>query len=167
MEIELLEPKFHSETRFANSCSQVFNTGYKDLPVLITTYKETRDKNVGSNLQDERDKAKHAADMLKVLDNKNNIIQLGGTCDIYSQFSVMVCNLQKVNVLPYERYSQYQDRLNKMRQMMDTISDHSKYDAKECFWPKYHTDKQNILNGKFGNLPVLSDEGEPADKILR
>ena len=122
MEIELLEPKFHSETRFANSCSQVFNTGYKDLPVLITTYKETRDKNVGSNLQDERDKAKHAADMLKVLDNKKNIIQLGGTCDIYSHFSVMVCNLQKVNVLPHERYSQYQDRFNKMRQMMDTVS---------------------------------------------
>ena len=50
---------------------------------------------------------------------------------------------------------------------MDTVSDHSKCDAKECFWPKYHTDKQNILNGKFGNLQVLSDEGEPANKILR
>ena len=54
-----------------------------------------------------------------------------------------------------------------MMQMMDTVSDHSKYDAKECFWPKYHTDKQNLLNGKFGNLQVLSYEGEPADKILR
>ena len=40
MEIELLEPKFHSETRFANSCSQVFNTGYRDLSVLIETYKK-------------------------------------------------------------------------------------------------------------------------------
>ena len=107
MQIELLEPKFHSETHFANSCSQVFNTGYRDLSVLIETYKKTRDENVGSNLQEERDKAKHAADMLKVLNNKKSMLQLAGTCDIYSQFSAMVCNLQKVNVLPHERYSQY------------------------------------------------------------
>ena len=167
MEIELLEPKFHSETRFANSCSQVFNTGYRDLSVLIETYKKTRDENVGSNLQEERDKAKHAADMLKVLNNKKSMLQLAGTCDIYSQFSAMVCNLQKVNVLPHERYSQYQDRFNKMRHMMDSISDHSECASQECHWPKYHTDRENILKGKFGKLSVLSDEGEPADKVLR
>ena len=167
MEIELLEPKFHSETRFANSCSQVFNTGYRDLSVLIETYKKTRDENVGSNLQEERDKAKHAADMLKVLNNKKSMLQLAGICDIYSQFSAMVCNLQKVNVLPHERYSQYQDRFNKMRHMMDSISDHSECASQECHWPKYHTDRENILKGKFGKLSVLSDEGEPADKVLR
>ena len=167
MEIELLEPKFHSETRFANSCSQVFNTGYRDLSVLIETCKKTRDENVGSNLQEERDKAKHAADMLKVLNNKKSMLQLAGTCDIYSQFSAMVCNLQKVNVLPHERYSQYQDRFNKMRHMMDSISDHSECASQECHWPKYHTDRENILKGKFGKLSVLSDEGEPADKDLR
>ena len=94
-------------------------------------------------------------------------MQLGGTCDVYSQFSAMVCNLQKVNLLPHERYSKYQYRFNQMRQMMDSISDHSKCDSKECHWPKYHTDKQNIMDGKFGKLHVVSEEGEPADKILR
>ena len=95
------------------------------------------------------------------------MLQLAGTCDIYSQFSAMVCNLQKVNVLPHERYSQYQDRFNKMRHMMDSISDHSECASQECHWPKYHTDRENILKGKFGKLSVLSDEGEPADKVLR
>ena len=34
IEIEFLEPKFHSETRFANSSEKVFKTAYRDLPLI-------------------------------------------------------------------------------------------------------------------------------------
>ena len=113
------------------------------------------EENVGSNLQENKDKAKHAADMLKKLNNKKNILSLAGICDIYSQFSQMVCELQIVNVLPFERYAQYQRQFNKMRKMLETINDHSKCDVKECLWGKYHNDKTNILNGKFGSVLFL------------
>ena len=102
MEVEFVEPKFHSETRFANSCSKVFDAGFKDMPVLIENYRKTNEENVHSNLQENRDKAKHATDMLKKLDNKKNLLNLAGICDIYSQFSKMVCVLQEFNVLPFE-----------------------------------------------------------------
>ena len=82
MGIEFLDPKFHSETRFANSCSNVFKSAYRDLPALIQNYKRVREENLDSNLQENRDKAKHAADMLKKLNNKKYILSLAGLCDI-------------------------------------------------------------------------------------
>ena len=167
MEVEFVEPKFHSETRFANSCSKVFDAGFKDMPVLIENYRKTNEENVDSNLQENRDKAKHASDMLKKLDNKKNILNLTGICDIYSQFSKMVCVLQEVNVLPFERHSNYQKIFNTMRQMTESIDDHYKCEEQTCSWTQYHEHKDNILKGNFMKLTVKSNEGEPANKILR
>ena len=82
----------------------MFKTAYRDLPALIENYKDTRDEYVASNLQKEREKGKHAADMLKKLNYKKNILSLGGLCDIYHKFSSMVPELQTVNLLPYQRY---------------------------------------------------------------
>ena len=167
MGIELLEPKFHSDTRFANSCSNVFKAAYRDLPAIIENYKNVKEEYVGSNLQEERDKAKHASDMLKKLNNKKNILTLAGICDIYNQFSQMVCELQKVNVLPFERFAQYKRIFNTMKQMVESLGDHSLCEAEHCNWTKFHSDKNSILSGKFGSIKVNSNEGEPADRILR
>ena len=79
----------------------------------------------------------------------------------------MVCELQKVNVLPFERYGNYQRSFNKIRRMLETVNDHSLCDEKHCSWVKYHEGKSDILNGKFGTLKVPSNEGEPADRILQ
>ena len=167
MGIELLDPKFHSETRFANSCSNVFKAAYRDLPALIENYKKVVDENLDSNLQEERDKAKHAADMLKKLNNKKAILKLAATCDIYAQFSQMVCELQKVNLLPIQRYSEYQRIFNKMRRMRDSLNDHSTCEPNNCHWTKLHKDMKDILDGKFGSIKVASNEGEPGGRILR
>ena len=167
LEIEFVEPKFHSETRFANSCSKVFDAGFKNTPALIESYRRTKEENIASNLQENRDKAKHASDMLKQLDNKKTLLSLVGVCDIYSQFSKMVCVLQEVNVLPYERHANYQKTFNNMRIMIENIDDHSKCDMKACSWPKYHEHSGNIMKGKLKDLTVVSNEGEPANRILR
>ena len=169
LDIEFLTPKFHSDTRFANSSEKVFKAAYKTLPALIQSYKTTRDNNVDSNLQTERDKAKHASDMLRKLNNKKFILGLAGLCDIYHQFSCMVCDLQTVNLLPHERYHKYQSAFNRIRRMNETVDDHSKCDEKNCLWKNLHTDKDDILNGKFGSVTVHSDEGEilGQDRIMR
>ena len=167
MEIEFVEPKFHSETRFANSCSKVFDSGFKDIPALIESYRKTKQENMDSNLQENRDKAKHATDMLRKLDNKMNLLNLAGICDIYSQFSKMVCELQKVNVLPFERHSNYQKTFNAMREMRASVNDHSKCVQQKCSWPKYHEYKDDILKGQLKSLKVTSNEGEPTNRILR
>ena len=109
---------------FINSCSNVFKAAFRDLPALIENYKNIKEENVDSNLQDDRDKAKHASDMLKKINNKKFIISLAGLCDIYSQFSQMVCELQKVNLLPFVRYASYHRCFNKIRRMIETVDDH-------------------------------------------
>ena len=153
MGLPFSEPKFHSETRFANSSSRVFDSAFKDLDALIENYKKTVDENIDSNLQESRDKANHAAEMLRKLNNKKFQLGLSALCDIYSKFSQMVCELQKVNSLPYERFENYKRVLNKIKQMLETLCDHSKCESQDCHWPKYHTEKVRILHSQ-----MLSDE---------
>ena len=69
----------------------------------------------------------------------------------------MVCELQKVNLLPIE------DILNTRY----SSNDHSTCEPNNCHWTKLHKDMKDILDGKFGSIKVESNEGEPGGKILR
>ena len=83
MDIDFKSPKFHSDTRFAISSSKVFNTFFKDLPAIIERCRQIRDGNKDSHLKNNRDKAKHASDMLKKIYNKKFLLSQAGLCDIY------------------------------------------------------------------------------------
>ena len=50
--------------------------------------------------------------------------------------------------------------------MFDSLNDHTVCDPAVSHWTKYHKDKKDILDGKFGSIKVSSNEGEPADRIL-
>ena len=56
MGLPFSETKFHSETRFANSTSRVFDSAFKDLDALIENYKKTVDENINSNLRQKETK---------------------------------------------------------------------------------------------------------------
>ena len=60
--------------------------------------------------------------MLKKINTKTSLLSLAGLCEIYHQLSCMVCELQKVNVLPYQRYEKYQATFNRMRQNVSLMS---------------------------------------------
>ena len=51
---DFLNPKFHSQTRFANSLSNVFDTFYTDLPAIIATYRVIKEENINSHIQNVR-----------------------------------------------------------------------------------------------------------------
>ena len=165
MDIDFKSPKFHSETRFANSSSKVFNTFFTDLPAIIERYRDIKNENKNSNLQKKRDKASHANDMLKKIDNKKFLLSQAGLCDIYSVFSVVVCDLQKVNQLPFERYDEFQKKLQTFQKMTETVSDHSKCDETNCTWPKLHYHKSDITSGKFCNHIIITSN-EPETTIF-
>ena len=48
LDINFEEPKFHSTTRFANSCKKVLKSFYKDLPALIQHYENIKEENINS-----------------------------------------------------------------------------------------------------------------------
>ena len=93
------------------------------------------------------------------------MLATAGLVDIYSIFSAMVCELQVVNLLPFERYDKFQNLMLDLRKMTETLKDHSKCDkcdkkcdnceqCKKCSWPQLHSDKAHIISG------THSDEGE-------
>ena len=85
--------------------------------------------------------------------------------DIYSNFSVIVSELQCVNRLPFERYDKHIQLCEDMKKMILTLCDHSHCDNDCCFWPKLHKRINDIVKGKFpGNQSnqtsvISSDEG--------
>ena len=86
--------------------------------------------------------------MLNKIKNKAFILKLAGLVDIYNNFSVIVSQLQIVNVLPFERLDNFREKHEHMKKMIDTIHDHTKCDNK-CLWPVMHKDKDAIIKGKF------------------
>ena len=164
LEIDLKDPKFHSDTRFANSCHSVYKSFYNDLPAIILNYEKVITEHEEALDNKLGDKAQKASRMLKKLRNKHFILSLAGLVDIYSTFSAIVCYVQKVNILPFQRYDVFQDYLKHFQTMLDQIGDHSlcKHNNKEkCSWPNFHKDEKNILAGKFhGNLNITSEQAE-------
>ena len=99
--------------------------------------------------------------MLKKIYNKKFLLSQAGLCDIYSVFSVCVCDLQKVNQLPFQRYDTFNKTTQLLQKMTECVGDHSKCDESKCYWPKLHTNKCHILSGKItDNVNITSDEGE-------
>lgn len=159
LDIDFKSPKFHSQTRFANSSSRVFNTFFTDLPAIIARYRAIKTENENSNIQKEKDKATHASNMLKKLDNKKFLLSQAGLCDIYSLFSSVVCDLQKVNQLPFERWDLFKKKLQILQKMTENLRDHSMCDQLNCSWPKLHYHKESISSGKLSNdVTITSDE---------
>ena len=154
IDLDFASPKFHSNTRFANSCKNVFKSFYTDLPALILSYTKNRDDNLNSNVQRERDLGQHAKDMLKKINNKMFLLSTGGALDIYTIFSIIVCDLQKVNQLPFERYDTFQKLCKTLIKMTETVSDHLLCEDSNCSWPTLHRDRSSIISQK------ISNEGE-------
>jgi 23S rRNA pseudoU1915 N3-methylase RlmH len=132
---------------------------------VIKLNREIKEQNVGSNLQMEKDKATHSSEILNKIDNKKFALSLAGLFDIYSVFSSVVCDLQTVNQLPFERYDKFQKKMKSLQEITDILHDHSKCDKERCSWPKIHSDKSNILSGKL-NKDVIIKSDEPGTTIF-
>ena len=63
--------------------------------------------------------------MLTKIDNKRLFQSMAGLLDIYSKFSVIVCQLQKVNQLPFERYDEFQKLCQDIRKMTENVDAHT------------------------------------------
>ena len=94
-------------------------------------------KLINSNNGKERDLAKLAEDVLKKVQNKKFILTLCGIVDIYSQFSLIVSIVQKVNKLPYQRYDEFFSVVNSLEKMKKTLNNHSECKNKNEVTFKY------------------------------
>ena len=72
-------------------------------------------------------------------------MNLSGLTDVYGEFGSFVNIIQKVDILPHERYNGAIKILAKMVKMKNQLSCHEKcMENKSCLWPNYHEDKKNL-----------------------
>ena len=148
LDTKFVELQKFSKTRFSNHAKRVFLCSYQDLQIIIQHYE--MQKNQTHNLE-QRNKAEHAQIMLNKIKNKTFILKLAGLVDIYNAFSVLVSELQIVNILPYERLDKFSICIENMKKMTHAIEDHNvcaKINKNNCLWPVLHSDKSDIIKGK-------------------
>lgn len=79
--------------------------------------------------------------------------------DIYKILSHLACELQIVNLLPHERYDRFERQLEKLREMISCIDDHSSC-GDPCLWTKLHSGTNCISTIDLGSVILNSDEPE-------
>ena len=132
MNIVLAEPKFHSDTRFANNANIVFKIFYTDNPVFINHYENIIKEKEDSNVQREKSKVDDAKSKLKQIKCKSFFLESAGTVDIYSNLSDLVNEQQTVNLLPYERFDLFERQMKKLHNMKESLNDQFKCGDSNC-----------------------------------
>ena len=82
-----------------------------------------------------------------MIKNKRFCMHLSGLADIYNMFGLFVNVVQKVNVLPHERYDNAIQVLDTMAKMKK-LSSHEKCDNESCLWPSYHKDVKEMIENE-------------------
>ena len=77
-------------------------------------------------------------------------------------FGIAINILQTVNMLPHEKYQQFNLCINAFNDMVDTISNHQGDKCKnKCQWPTYHKDAEELLSsGKYRGIIIVEDDSE-------
>ena len=122
--IDLKDPLFQSETRFANYAYRLYQHMEQDYAICISTLEKIKlEKRNGSS--EDRAKAREAEQLQQSIQNKKFAIVLCGLCDIYAKFSSLVNCLQKVNILPWQRLDTFNKCIVHMEEMVQNAKEES------------------------------------------
>lgn len=159
-------PIFFSETRFANYCKFVYKNFREDYKSIVTVFEQRQEDSVGGNSL-QREKAASANLKMNKIFNVKFCLRLSGMCDLYDHFSKIICDLQKVDILPHERYAEFTSNVDYL-QTMSCSSDKQKCPCsqaqtseKVCFWPTYHADCKALeASQTYQGVPLFMPEPE-------
>jgi hypothetical protein len=115
----------NSETRFANSCRQVYINVHHDVAPLATCLEDKiamSDQNPSDGKL--REKANEAKLLLGKLLNVRFLLTLAGCADVYGQYGKIVNVAQIVNLLPHERLELFMKEVNVLDKMEKCLSDY-------------------------------------------
>ncbi|CAB4032571.1 Hypothetical predicted protein [Paramuricea clavata] len=159
LKLAIQNPQFFCETRFANSVRKVYGNFLADLSAIIACLENTKFEMHDGDAS-AREKAQQAEQYQVKIQNKSFCLLLSGLADIYEQYGVLVSEVQKVNLLPFQRFDKFTDHMEKMKKMVKCLSDHNNCGKDKCFWPHYHKNKPGILNGQFVGTQIIEDHEE-------
>ena len=147
-------------TRFANSVRFVVINVRKDFETLVHCLVKIQNDLRNSSVNKDQEKFRDAGRLHNSIKNKKFCMTLSGLTDVYDQFGCFVNIVQKVDILPHERYDLAMRVLDKMTKMKNEISSHESCVVQNgiCLWPNYHSDLvQLIENGNYQNEKIEKD----------
>ena len=169
MAFKFKNPCFFYETRFANHCKKIYKNFREDFKALITVLEERQEEAInGDYLQ--REKGTNANIQMNKIYNIKFCLRLSGLCDLYDQFSKIICILQEVDILPHERYNNFVAKVNYLKCMPTSLNkencqcsktdifDETEGEETEekvlCYWPTYHADSKYLeTDGLYQDVP--------------
>ena len=130
-------------TRFANSIRLVVINLRLDFEAVILCLQKIEESFAKSSDSKEVEKRNDAKRLRGAMVNKRFCLHLSGVADVYDIFGVLVNYVQKVNILPHERYDSFLKILDKMVEMKGQMDDSCEDD--NCLWPRYHADRNKLI----------------------
>ena len=112
LKLAIQDPQFFCETWFANSVRKVYRNFLADLSAAIACLENTKFEMHDGDAS-EREKAQQAEQYQVKIQNKSFCLLLSGLADIYEQYGVLVSEVQKVNLLPFQRFDKFTGHMEK------------------------------------------------------
>ena len=120
LNLKLAHPTTLSETRMANYKFVVLNNFVKDLKPIIIALETIQQEKCAGNSK-ERAEADVAAAYRSKIFTRKFILKVTGMSDIYNVYGNITNILQKVNVLPHEKYDMFVKLIDKLKMMVKTV----------------------------------------------
>ena len=146
-------------TRFANSVRFVVINVREDYESLLQCLTKIQDNLREASENKDQEKFRDAKRLHALIKNKRFCMILSGLTDVYDEFGAFVNTVQKVDILPHERYDNAMKVLDKMVKVKNQISSHDRcIESGTCLWPNYHEDQSKLEeNGTYQNVKVDRD----------
>ena len=158
LEVNMAQLVTFQTTRFANSVRLVVINVRADYEAIVACLIKIQETFRNSSDSKDQEKRNDATRLLDLIRNKRFCVHLSGLSDIYNIFGTFVNVVQKVNVLPHERYDSSIKVLDKMAKMIRLINSHDQCNENQCLWPRLHADVTEILdNGKYQEVKIEKD----------
>ena len=148
---KMKRPSGFSETKFANHAHNVyekFRNNFRALNVVLEQSKECRYS------ADEKKKAENADEIQGKTWNWLFATSLSMVTNVYKVYASISLILQKVDILPHQKYDIFKDLLSKFAKMLDNVSYNEclnmvldltdkrlrEVQKEVCYWPRFHED---------------------------
>ena len=162
---KMSRPAKFSETKFADHAHEVYTKFRNNFKALIIVLEKAKEGSSGSS--DEKKKAEKAEEIQGRIYNWLFGLTLSMVTDVYQVYRLISCILQKIDILPQDKFDSFQDLLNRFRKMMKCLAyencpcllvdrkdeDWKDVQVEDCLWPKFHQDVNIALDsGLYQNL---------------
>ena len=170
-----------SETKFADHAHDVYEKFRNNFKAFIVLFEKAKEEGLGGS-SDHKKKAQIASEVQGKIFNWQFALSLSMVIDVYKVYRKVSCILQKVDILPHNKYDAFKRLLATYKDMINTVSysdcpcmlldteDKFWNEVVEevCMWPRFHQDICTALHsGTYQNINMGMVEWSGLDLALR